>query len=92
MTPAALMAERQPSAPPAHVLFLPAFWMLVPGAIGLLGVTEFVRAGSAIQLQASIVSFLGIALGVYVGGALFLAGTTAGEAYEQTLQRTPWRH
>ena len=30
------------TAPPAHVMFLPAFWLLVPGTLGLIGITELV--------------------------------------------------
>jgi hypothetical protein len=41
-TPVAYLVERRPSAPPALVSFLPAFWLLVPGALGLIGVTEYI--------------------------------------------------
>ena len=42
MTPVAYAVERRPSGPPALVSFLPAFWLLVPGALGLIGITEYV--------------------------------------------------
>ena len=42
MVPVAHAVAHARNAPPAHVMFLPAFWMLVPGAIGLIGVTEIV--------------------------------------------------
>ena len=42
MTPIALAVARLPGAPPPQVTFLPAFWLLVPGALGLIGVTEVV--------------------------------------------------
>ena len=42
MVPIAHLVARAPSAPPAHVTILPAFWLLVPGAIGLIGITEIV--------------------------------------------------
>lgn len=35
MTPGAYAVERQAGGPPALVTFLPAFWLLVPGARGL---------------------------------------------------------
>jgi hypothetical protein len=93
MTPTAMVVERWPSAPPAHVLFLPGFWLLVPGAVGLVSMTELVGdTPSAIRLQASIISFVGIALGVYMGGALFLAVTAARNNYRQVLERTPLRN
>ena len=42
MVPVAHIVSRAPTAPPAHVMFLPAFWLLVPGTLGLIGVTEAV--------------------------------------------------
>jgi len=39
MTPVPMLAARQRSGPPTLVTFLPAFWLLVPGAISLAGVT-----------------------------------------------------
>lgn len=41
MTPVAYLVQRRPSGPPALVSFLPAFWLLVPGALGLIGVAEY---------------------------------------------------
>ena len=83
MTPVALVVERRPSAPSAHVLFLPAFWMLVPGALGLIGVTQLAGNNpNAGQLQTSVMSFLAVALGVYVGNALFVAATNTGAALD----------
>lgn len=40
MTPVAALVARQPSGPAAFVSFLPAFWLLVPGALGLVGVAN----------------------------------------------------
>jgi uncharacterized membrane protein YjjB (DUF3815 family) len=42
MTPVALAVARLRHGPPSQVTFLPAFWLLVSGAIGLVGVTEVV--------------------------------------------------
>jgi uncharacterized membrane protein YjjB (DUF3815 family) len=41
IVPVAHLVGRSAHAPPAH-MFLPAFWLLVPGAIGLIGITEIV--------------------------------------------------
>ena len=75
MTPIALAIARLPGGPPSQVTFLPAFWLLVPGAIGLIGVTEVVgdpadgrHRGPRRRRSASIVA---IALGVLVGASLF---------------------
>ena len=37
MTPVAVIIARHRTGPPALVSFLPAFWLLVPGALGLIG-------------------------------------------------------
>jgi uncharacterized membrane protein YjjP (DUF1212 family) len=70
MVPVAHLVGRAAHAPPAHVMFLPAFWLLVPGAIGLIGITEIVgenaEAGSENFLSA-LVSVPSIALGILVG-------------------------
>ena len=57
---------------PRLVLFLPAFWMLVPGSLGLLSVTELalVPGGSA-SAGFAVVELVGaIALGLLVGSVL----------------------
>jgi uncharacterized membrane protein YjjP (DUF1212 family) len=70
MVPVAHLAARAPHAPPSHVTILPAVWMLVPGAIGLIGITEIVgdnvEAGTDNFLRA-LVSIPAVALGVLVG-------------------------
>ena len=58
------------TAPPAHVMFLPSFWLLVPGTIGLIGITELVgenpEAGSQ-NLGTALVTTPAVALGILVG-------------------------
>ncbi len=74
MTPAVLWVERLPGGPPKLVTFLPAFWLLVPGATGLIGVTEIVRNGpgtAARGLTDVLIGILAISLGVLLGTALF---------------------
>jgi uncharacterized membrane protein YjjP (DUF1212 family) len=74
MTPVAYWVERRPSGPPALVSFLPAFWLLVPGALGLIGVTEFVdqdALSAAEDLFATVWSMIAIALGVLCGYPLY---------------------
>lgn len=74
MTPIALAIARIPSGPPSQVTFLPAFWMLVPGALGLIGVTEVISdpANAGLDdLISPLTSILSIALGVMVGVSLF---------------------
>jgi uncharacterized membrane protein YjjP (DUF1212 family) len=74
MTPVALAVARLPSGPPSQVAFLPAFWLLVPGAIGLIGVTEVLGNPAAASLQDLVEPFgsiVSIALGVLCGVSLF---------------------
>jgi len=73
LTVVAYLVQSVPGAPPAVVCFLPAFWLLVPGATGLIRLTQSATgvdfdASSVPNLLGSIVS---IALGVLVGTALF---------------------
>jgi uncharacterized membrane protein YjjB (DUF3815 family) len=74
MTPVALTVARLPGAPPSQVTFLPAFWLLVPGAIGLIGVTEVVgnpAAADFSDLVTPVGSIISIALGVLIGASIF---------------------
>jgi uncharacterized membrane protein YjjP (DUF1212 family) len=74
MTPVAYFVERRPSGPPALVSFLPAFWLLVPGALGLIGVTEYLdqdTIAAAEDLFGTVWSMIAIALGVLCGYPLY---------------------
>ncbi|MBO3101476.1 threonine/serine ThrE exporter family protein [Cellulomonas fengjieae] len=72
MTPVAMFAATRPSGPPALVGFLPAFWLLVPGALGLVGVTSILgddtRALSTVVTAGT--TMVAISLGVLAGIAL----------------------
>lgn len=72
MTPVALLASSRPTGPPMQVSFLPGFWLLVPGALGLVGVTSFF--GNDQQALTTIVtagaSMVAISLGYLTGIAL----------------------
>lgn len=70
MVPVAHAVAHARTAPPAHVMFLPAFWLLVPGTIGLIGVTELVGKNPALATQnllSTAVSIPSVALGILVG-------------------------
>ena len=72
MTPVADLVARQRGGPPAIVSFTPAFWILVPGALGLMGVATLLSGdgtGTA-SLLTAVITMIGIALGVLVGRAL----------------------
>jgi uncharacterized membrane protein YjjP (DUF1212 family) len=73
MTPLVLWCETLPHGPPKLVTFLPAFWLLVPGATGLIGVTALLGANGQFGAQATVdtlVTVMSIALGVLVGTAV----------------------
>jgi len=69
MTPVALAVSRFPSGPSPLASFLPAFWMLVPGALGLAGVTSLLDGDSngVSTLVTTGGTMVAIALGVLVG-------------------------
>jgi len=74
--PLAFALERFRAAPPAFVAFLPAFWLLVPGAVGLVGVTQLVSENAAVGVNGfinALVSIVAIALGVLVAVRLMRA-------------------
>lgn len=54
------------------VLFLPAFWLLVPGSLGLVGVTELSAGqGSVTDVAVGVIGLvIAIALGLLVGSSL----------------------
>jgi hypothetical protein len=58
---------------------LPAFWLLVPGAIGLIGITEIVGTNASLGSEnflSALVSIPSIALGVLVGTMVVRAFNT----------------
>ncbi|EPR75764.1 Rhs element Vgr protein [Leifsonia rubra CMS 76R] len=69
MTPVAVVVARHRNGPPAIVSFLPAFWILVPGALGLVGVTEVLGgdSGAGATLVTTLGTMIAIALGVLIG-------------------------
>jgi uncharacterized membrane protein YjjP (DUF1212 family) len=70
MTPFAVFVAAQRSGPPTLVTFLPAFWLLVPGAIALVGVTQVMGEATVDGVSAILgagVTIVSIALGVVLG-------------------------
>lgn len=85
MTPLVLWIASRPFGAPAQITFLPAFWLLVPGASGLISLTEAGDAGLS-DLGTALTTVLSIALGVLIGTALFRGVT---EGARRTLRRPP---
>jgi uncharacterized membrane protein YjjB (DUF3815 family) len=89
MTPVAMFVADRRSGPPTLVTFLPAFWLLVPGALGLAGITKYLdddRVDGATSLLTAGTTMLGIAMGVLLGLA---AGSFVGLASGVSLDQPP---
>lgn len=72
MAPVVLWIGTLAHGAPTQLTFLPAFWLLVPGAAGLVGLTEALGTGSgAADFIDALVSILAIALGVLLGTAVY---------------------
>ncbi|MFD7324393.1 threonine/serine exporter family protein [Streptomyces sp. NPDC059875] len=72
LPPMAAWIERR-SHTPDQVVFLPCFWLLVPGAVGLTSVSELIverGAGGLSNLVDTVVTVAAIALGILVGAGL----------------------
>ena len=72
MTPVAYLVSRQHSGPAAFASFLPAFWMLVPGSLGLVGVASILDGDSAglNTLVTTASTMVSITLGILGGSVL----------------------
>ena len=77
MTPVAMLAARQEDGPSMLVTFTPGFWLLVPGALGLEGITrifgddEVEGINAMVTTVATMVSVsLGVLLGLAVGSRI----------------------
>jgi len=70
MTPVAVFVATQRTGPPTLVTFLPAFWLLVPGVIALVGVTQVMgdaTTDGVTSILTAGVTIVSIALGVVLG-------------------------
>jgi uncharacterized membrane protein YjjP (DUF1212 family)/uncharacterized membrane protein YjjB (DUF3815 family) len=72
-TPLAYVIQNRFKGPPAMVTFLPSFWLLVPGSLGLLSVTRMLsdRGAGLEGLVTALFAFVSIALGTLVGASLY---------------------
>ena len=79
MTPVAILVSRFANAPASSVSFLPGFWLLVPGGLGLVGVTAVLDGGGngLAILAVTIATMVAIALGILTGSA-FSTGRRSG--------------
>ncbi|WP_430647205.1 threonine/serine ThrE exporter family protein [Agromyces sp. GXS1127] len=72
MTPVVLWIASLRRGAPSQLTFLPAFWILVPGAAGLAGLTEAVGTAAGLEdFATALTAVMSIALGVLIGTALY---------------------
>ncbi|MCA9285027.1 MAG: threonine/serine exporter family protein [Phycisphaerales bacterium] len=76
-TPLGYFIQQFFRGPPSMVTFLPSFWILVPGSLGLLSVKTMLsdRAAGVDGLVTSVFAIASIALGTLVGASLYKALT-----------------
>ena len=92
MTPIAVLAARRSTAPSPLVMILPGFWLLVPGALGLDGVTRLFGAGGAAAtgvLMTTATSMVGVSLGILLG--LLLVASDPEHPWSEMLVDEPAR-
>lgn len=72
-TPLAYLIQLGFRGPPATVTFLPSFWLLVPGSLGLLSVTTMLsdRAAGLAGLVTVVFALASTALGTLVGASVY---------------------
>lgn len=72
-TPLGYWIQLRFKGPPAMVTFLPCFWLLVPGSLGLLSVTRMLsdRAAGVDGLVTALFIFTSLALGTLMGASLY---------------------
>jgi uncharacterized membrane protein YjjB (DUF3815 family) len=70
-TPLGYLIYKQFKGPPAMVTFLPSFWLLVPGALGLLSIKRLLGDPTHLEGLVNVALVLAsIALGTLVGASL----------------------
>jgi uncharacterized membrane protein YjjP (DUF1212 family) len=71
-TPLGYLIQKRLKGPPSMVTFLPSFWLLVPGALGLLTVKRLLSDPARLDgLMSVAFALASIALGTLVGASLY---------------------
>ncbi|MBO0676306.1 threonine/serine exporter family protein [Mycolicibacterium sp. S2-37] len=87
LTLTAFAISHRPGTPATVSLILPGFWMLVPGSLGLMGVTELMGTDSTAVFAATLISMISIALGVQFGLLLWRLARQFGDSDDPRLFR-----
>jgi uncharacterized membrane protein YjjP (DUF1212 family) len=83
-----LAISRRPNTPPWAALVLPGFWLLVPGSIALIGVTQLIEVNSMAAVTVLLVSMMAIALGMQAGLLLWRSYRQLRRAVRTKYRRT----
>ena len=87
VVPLTQLLARFRKSPPAAVMLLPAFWLLVPGALGLRGISQLAAGLGAGDVVATAISLFAVALGVLVGTSLTRDVRAVGRTWRLGLRR-----
>jgi uncharacterized membrane protein YjjP (DUF1212 family) len=73
VTPLCYLIQQRLKGPPAMVTYLPSFWILVPGALSLLGVKQMLsdREAGIDGLVTTTFAIVSIALGTLIGASIY---------------------
>ena len=69
----ALAISHRPNTPPTMSLVVPGFWLLVPGSLGFMGITQLLGTHDTAVFTATLISMMSIAVGVQTGLLLWRA-------------------
>jgi uncharacterized membrane protein YjjP (DUF1212 family) len=87
-TPLGYLIQKRFRGPPSMVTFLPSFWLLVPGAMGLLTVNRLLREPAKLDgLIGVAFALASIALGTLVGASLYRSLTERLGSWQQQVGR-----
>ncbi len=92
-TPLGYLIRLRFRGPPPMITFLPSFWLLVPGALGLLSVKQMLSdtyEGLESMLSATFI-FSAVAIGTLVGASLYKWATEALGAWQLQIGRAERR-
>ena len=90
MTVTAYLLARRPSTMPVYAVFLPGFWLLVPGSLGLIGLTTVLAIPGSTSVEdilAIVASIASVALGVLCGVELHAWFARAGSRIRRAGRR-----
>ncbi|WP_313545185.1 hypothetical protein [Leifsonia aquatica] len=85
VVPAVYLAARIPAAPPVAIMLTCAYWLLVPGAMGFVGLSEAAAgaAGATNLILQTFGSLIAIATGMLIGAGVSRDATAVARGWRQ---------